>query len=84
MRQIGANCKIPIQTDQAQGGPGNEAPAHSEKSAHNADHEPDDDQIDRADVRAGNWEKHGLSGTTANETQQARGHILKNNSLADH
>ena len=84
MRQIGADCKIPIQTDQTEGGAGNEAPAHSEKSAHNADQEPDDNQIDRADVRAGNWEKHGLSGATANETQQERGHILKNDSLADH
>ena len=84
MRQIGAHCKIPIQTDQTQGGAGNEAPAHSEKSAQNADHEPNDDQIDRADVRPGNGKKHGLFGATANETQQERGHILKNDSLADH
>ena len=83
MRQVGAHCKIPIQTDQAQGGARNETPAHSEKSAHNADYEPNDDQIDRADVRAGNWEKHGLSGATANKTQQERGYILKNDSLAE-
>jgi len=61
VREISADRKIPVQTDQAEGGARNEAAAHSKEPAKNPDEETYNDKIDRADVRPGNWKKHGYS-----------------------
>src|SRR5437868_8265226 len=58
VREIGANGEIPIEPDGAQSRPGNEAAAHAEKTAENSDDESGRGEINRADVRAGNWEMH--------------------------
>ena len=70
MRQIGTDREIPVQTDEAQGGARNEAPAHSKEPAKDSDEEPYNDQVDRADVGPGNWKKHGLFGATSDEAEQ--------------
>ena len=56
--EVGADREIPIQSDGAQGRPGNKTAADAEESTENPDHKSDNREIDRADVRAGNWKKH--------------------------
>jgi len=48
--QIGADCKIPVQTGEAEGGARDEAPAYSEESTKNADKKSDYRQIDGIDM----------------------------------
>jgi hypothetical protein len=50
VRQISADCKIPVQTGEAESGARDEAPAHSEESAKNADKKSDYRQIDGIDM----------------------------------
>ena len=56
--EIGPDGEIPIQTDRAKSRTGNETPAHPEESAENPDEKANDREIDRADVRSGDWKKH--------------------------
>jgi hypothetical protein len=51
VRKVSTDGEIPIQTDETQGRTGDKAPAHSKKPAEDANEEPNDDQIDRTDVR---------------------------------
>src|SRR5437762_12158246 len=83
MREIGADCEIPIQTDSTQGWSGNETSTDSKESAEDADNKADDHEINRADMGVGNWEKHGLFRTPAKKPQQKRGYILKHNGLTN-
>ena len=83
VRQISADREISVQTDQAQRGAGNETPAYSKKSAENPDKETYNNKIDRADVRPGNWKKHGLFGAAPNEANQEGGDTFKNNGLTN-
>src|SRR4029077_4828836 len=82
--EIGADREVPIQSDRAQSRPGNETAAYPKKAAENADYESDDDKINRADVRTGDWKKHSLFRAPTNQSQQKCGYILKKNRLADH
>src|SRR5438477_13172970 len=84
MRQISADREIPVQADCPQCRPGDETATNAKKAAQNADHESDYDQINRADVGAGDRKEHGLFRAAANQPQQKRGHILEKNRLADH
>jgi hypothetical protein len=84
VRKIGTDRKIPIQTNQAQSGTGDKTAAHSEKSAEDPNKEAYDDQIDRTDVRPGNWKEHGLFGATTKEADQKRGKTFENNSLTNY
>ena len=70
VREIGADREIPIQADQAQGGASNETPTNPKESAENPDHKSDNHKVDWADVRPGNWKKHGLFGAAPNEAEQ--------------
>jgi hypothetical protein len=70
VREIGADCEIPIQADEAQGGTCDETSSNPKKSAEDPDEKPYNDQVDRADVRSGNWKKHGLFGAAPNEAEQ--------------
>src|SRR5262245_51738062 len=61
MRQIGADCEIPVQPGEAQDRPCDETPADSEEAAKNTDKKSGRRQVDRADVRSGNWKNHGFT-----------------------
>src|SRR2546423_15533049 len=52
VRQIGADCEIPVQTGEAQCRPRDETSTPSEESAKNADDKSGGRQIDGTDVRA--------------------------------
>src|SRR5205085_6349945 len=82
--QVGANREVPVQTDYAQRRAGDETTADPKKTAQNTDDKPDDDQINRADVRAGDGKKHILFRAVTDQPQQKRGHILEDDGLADH
>ena len=58
VREVRADSEIPVQSHDAQRRAGNETPADSEKAAQNPDHKPHDDEINRADVRAGDGKRH--------------------------
>src|SRR5438094_10626399 len=58
VREISPDGNIPIQTDQSQRRPGDKTSAHAKKSTENANDKTDNDQINRANLRAGNRKKH--------------------------
>src|ERR1700736_5284551 len=58
--QIGADGEAPIKTHCAQRRARDETAAHSKEAAEDADEKTDDDKINWADVRSGDWKKHGL------------------------
>src|SRR5215475_12282596 len=72
MRQIGADCEIPVQPGEAQGGHCDETPTDSEEAAKNTDKKTDRHQVDRADVRPGNRKKHRFtrSGLESGESEK--------------
>src|SRR6266446_10998294 len=81
--QVGPDGEIPVKSHRAQGRAGDKAAAYSEESAENADEKPDDRQIDRADVRAGDGKKHGLFRAPAEKTQQKGRQGFEHDGLAD-
>jgi len=82
--QISPDRIIPIQSDNTQRWTGYKASADAKEPPENPDDKPDYAEIDRADMRAGDWKKHILFLAAANQPQQKRSHILKNDGLADH
>jgi osmotically-inducible protein OsmY len=83
VREVSSDCKIPIEADCTQRRTGNEAASDPKKTAHNADDESTDSEIDRADVRARNRKKHALLRATADQPQQKGRHSFQNHRLAD-
>ena len=69
VRQIGADGEVPVKTYRAQRRARDKTAAHSKEAAEDADEKADDYEIDRTDVRSGNWKKHGLFRAAANEPQ---------------
>ena len=58
VREVGPDREIPMHPDRAQRRARDEASPDAEKPAENADQEPDDDEIDRTDVRPRDREMH--------------------------
>ena len=58
--KIGADGEIPVQAHSPQRRARDETAANSKKSTQDPDHKPYHHQVDRADVRARDWEKHRL------------------------
>ena len=58
VREIGADSKIPVQSDRAQRRPGNETAADAEKTAEDSDQKTNDREINRADLRVGDRKHH--------------------------
>ena len=83
VRQIGSDREVPIQPDRAQGRPGDEASAHSEKAAQNADEKSHDGEINRTDVGIGDRKIHTLFGTAPNEPEEKSGETFQEDRLAD-
>src|SRR4051812_41459260 len=82
--EIRSDGKIPIKTNRLQRRARDEAPAYAEKSTEDSNNKPDHRQVDRADVRIGDWEKHRLLRTAAaEESQQPGGDALEKDGLAD-
>src|ERR1041385_9054950 len=79
--QFSSNCVIPIHSHQAQGRTGNETSADTKKPAQNSYEKADNGQIDRADLRVGNWKKHTLSPPAAQKAEQKRRDRVQNDGL---
>src|SRR5438093_7507899 len=81
VRQVRSNRVIPVHSHQAQRGAGYETPAHAKEPTQNSNDKADNDQINRVDVRVGDWKKHELSRAAAQEAKQKRRHTIQENGL---
>ncbi len=82
MRQVRSNRVIPIHSHQAQGWAGNETSTDPKEPAQNSNDKADNDQINRVDVRVGDWKKHGLFPAAPQDAKQKRCHRVQNDGLA--
>src|SRR4030095_9876387 len=81
VRQVRSNRVVPIDSHQAQRRPCNETSAYAKKAAQNSNHKADNGQVQRIDVRIGDWKKHDLPPTARQEPEQNRGYRIENNGL---
>src|ERR1044071_3031016 len=81
MRQVSADRVIPVHPHQAQRRTRDETSAYTKKAAQNSNNKPDNDQVQRVNVRMRNWEKHDLSPTATQEPEQSASDRVQNNGL---
>jgi hypothetical protein len=60
---------------------GNETSADTKESTQNSNDKADSSQINRVDVRVGDWKKHELFPASPQEAKQERRHRVQNNGL---
>ena len=82
VRQVRANRVIPIHSHQAQRRAGDETSADAKKSTQDANDKADNHEIDRVDVRVGDWKKHELFPAASEEAKQKSRHRVQDNGLA--
>src|SRR5215468_10422349 len=82
--QVRSDSVIPIHSHQAQRRTCNETSAYSKKAAQNSNNKADYGQIERIDVRVGDWKKHDSSPTASQESEQHRGYRIQNNGLTSY
>src|SRR5881227_4328016 len=81
MREVSSNRVIPIYSHQAQCGSGDETSADTKEPAQNSNNKSDNSQINRVDVRVGDWKKHELFPASPQEAKQERRHRIQDNGL---
>ena len=83
VRKVRADGVIPIHSHQAECGTSNETSADTKEPTQNSNDKADNSQINRVDVRVGNWEKHRLFQAAAQKAKQERRHTIQKNGLPD-
>src|SRR6187200_417468 len=84
VRQVGSDRVVPIHSHQSQRWTCNETSTYAKKAAENPDYKPNNNQINRIDVRVGDWEKHELSPTAPHEPEQERSYGIEDNGLTSY
>src|SRR6266480_6995796 len=81
MREVSSNRVIPIYSHQAQCGSGDETSADTKEPAQNSNNKSHNSQINRVDVRIGDWKKHELFPASSQEAKQQRRHTIQKDGL---
>src|SRR5881296_1464624 len=81
VRQVRSNRVIPVHSHQAQRGASYETSADAKEPTENSNDKADNRQINRVDVRVGDWKKHELFPASPQEAKQERRHRIQDNGL---
>src|SRR5438128_5167511 len=79
--QVRPNRIIPLPSPQAQCVASNQTYADTKEPTQNSNDKADNRQINRVDVRVGDWKKHELFPASPQEAKQERRHRIQDNGL---